>query len=71
MTQDEIREIILSKRASGVDPTPEEMQIALEFFTAEELECMRSPTLIDFTKCFCTISEDPTITIELPSEEFE
>ena len=63
MTKNEIRDVIINKRNQGIDPTPEDIAIASQYFTHEEIECMRMP-IIDHTGCYCPVDTSPT-TIKL------
>jgi hypothetical protein len=51
MTKDEIRNIFLQKQNNGEFLTQEEEQIALQFFSVEELNCLAMP-IFNHESCF-------------------
>lgn len=51
MNKDEIRDIIFSKKANRELLTPGEKEIALNYFTEEEMKCMVMPTF-NHESCF-------------------
>ena len=51
MTKDEIRNIFFQKQNNGQLLTQEEEQIALQFFSKEELNCMAMP-IFNHESCF-------------------
>jgi hypothetical protein len=52
MTAEQIIKIIIDKRNAGVDPSTQDIETALKFFSHEEIQCMCMPAF-DHQGCFC------------------